>query len=287
MGIQTSGRKLEQLRFHHTFVEPIPEEVVKELAAFQNPDGGFGHGLEPDFRLPDSSPMATTIGLQIAIELELPSSHPMVAAALDYLRSTYDAEIRGWAATSSAVNDYPHAPWWHRVPDAQLDAAALRLNPSAEIVGFFLRWSDDDLDGWVQDLLDDIDTLEPHQLLCCLRLAQSPGLSDEHRALLAGHIERAAATAIETDPSKWDGYCIKPLSAIPDPQAMLAPFFANALHRQLDYELSRQSDESGLWVPHWSWGPNDPESWPEARDDWSGTLTLELLRSFRAFGRLA
>ena len=81
-GIHASGRKLEQLRFHHAFVGPIGEDVALELRTFQNADGGFGHGLEPDFQLPESSPMATTIGLQIAAELELPSSHPVVVAAL-------------------------------------------------------------------------------------------------------------------------------------------------------------------------------------------------------------
>jgi hypothetical protein len=41
------------------------EAVVSGLERFRNGDGGFGHGLEHDFLMPDSSPMATTVALQI------------------------------------------------------------------------------------------------------------------------------------------------------------------------------------------------------------------------------
>ena len=286
-GIFKYGRKLEHLRFHHHFVEPILEEVVAELAAYQNPDGGFGHAIEPDFWLPDSSPMATTVGLQIAVELELEASHPVVRAALQYLRSTYDADLRGWIATPLSVNDHPHAPWWHRDPDTKVDSMSLRLNPSAEIVGYLLRWGEDDFQQWVQDLIERIDVLEPHQLLCCLRLADSPGLVEKHREALFALISRAAATAIETDSAKWDGYCIKPLSAIPTPDARLAQRFSGAVDKQMDYEIGRQSDRMGVWLPHWSWGESFPRAWQKAREHWAGIITLEMLLSFQAFGRLA
>ena len=41
-----------------------PLTLRAELAGFQNDDGGYGNRIEPDFWLPGSSPMATTIGLQ-------------------------------------------------------------------------------------------------------------------------------------------------------------------------------------------------------------------------------
>lgn len=55
--ISEIGRPLEQALCAHHFTEPCPEQVISELAKYQNEDGGFGHGLEPDFRLPASSPM--------------------------------------------------------------------------------------------------------------------------------------------------------------------------------------------------------------------------------------
>ena len=120
-----------------------------------------------------------------------------------------------------------------------------------------------------------------------MRLADSLGLSVEVRQSLVALIELSAPTAIETDPSKWLGYCIKPLTAIPMPDARLAPEFADILEVQLDFEIERQSKEYGVWSPHWSWGSNYPEAWPQAQKHWSGIITLEALRSLDAFGRLA
>jgi hypothetical protein len=76
--------------YHHHMCGHALESVYQELAAFQNDDGGFGHGLEPDIRLTDSSVIATTVGLQILRRLGAPESHPLVTGAISYLLETYD-----------------------------------------------------------------------------------------------------------------------------------------------------------------------------------------------------
>lgn len=42
-----------------------PEAMADALARYANGDGGFGHALEPDFRLAESSLRATTVGLRM------------------------------------------------------------------------------------------------------------------------------------------------------------------------------------------------------------------------------
>ncbi|RBP06642.1 hypothetical protein [Rossellomorea aquimaris] len=49
--IKTHARPLEQKLFTFFFEEGTKEEAIIELAHFQNTDGGFGHCIEPDFRL--------------------------------------------------------------------------------------------------------------------------------------------------------------------------------------------------------------------------------------------
>ena len=52
--IQREGRVLEQ-RLAATIFDGAPAAgVVDALRGYQNPDGGFGHGLEPDKRCPAS-----------------------------------------------------------------------------------------------------------------------------------------------------------------------------------------------------------------------------------------
>jgi hypothetical protein len=61
--LNSKARKLERALFEFEFENGSKENVVDELKAYQNEDGGFGNGLEPDFRCKESSALATAIGL--------------------------------------------------------------------------------------------------------------------------------------------------------------------------------------------------------------------------------
>lgn len=52
--ISTRGRPLEKAQFEFHFNNGSVEDVLLELGKFQNPDGGFGHAVEPDVRMPES-----------------------------------------------------------------------------------------------------------------------------------------------------------------------------------------------------------------------------------------
>src|SRR5829696_4614676 len=54
--------------------------VLDAPRAYRNPDGGFGHALEPDVRGPESDPAATVPALEVLAEVGA-LDDPMVAAA--------------------------------------------------------------------------------------------------------------------------------------------------------------------------------------------------------------
>ena len=62
--IDTQGRPLERSLYAYHFEDGSAEAVLAELGRFQNDDGGFGHGIEPDLQTPDSSVLGTTVALQ-------------------------------------------------------------------------------------------------------------------------------------------------------------------------------------------------------------------------------
>ena len=76
----STTRPLEQILFNYHFRTGSLEDVLDALAVFQNEDGGFGHGLEPDLQSPNSSVLATTVAFQIlrdlGIEADLILFHP-------------------------------------------------------------------------------------------------------------------------------------------------------------------------------------------------------------------
>ena len=52
--LATQARVLDRRRFERLFAGGGARPVRDAVAAYRNPDGGFGHALEPDGRTPAS-----------------------------------------------------------------------------------------------------------------------------------------------------------------------------------------------------------------------------------------
>ena len=83
--IHAQARPLERARFAHEFEGGPRAAVLEALAAFQNPDGGYGRALEPDVRLPASSAIATLTGLDVLRELDAGADEPQLRRALAWV----------------------------------------------------------------------------------------------------------------------------------------------------------------------------------------------------------
>ena len=58
------GRDIEIAKFNYHFNNGDRKDVAFALGIYQNRDGGFGHGLEPDSLNPYSSPLQTAEALK-------------------------------------------------------------------------------------------------------------------------------------------------------------------------------------------------------------------------------
>ena len=101
--IRSVERGIDRGRITVRFGCGDPLTLLVGLARFQNDDGGYGNRIEPDFWLPDSSPMATTIGLQYLAAAGAPAEWPEVRRAIGYLATTFDEETPGWEPTPPAT----------------------------------------------------------------------------------------------------------------------------------------------------------------------------------------
>jgi hypothetical protein len=98
-------------------------------------------------------------------------------------------------------------------------------------------------------------------------------------------LKKQAPVAVVTDPAQWTGYGVRPLWAVPEPGSPLRAVLDGPVQAHLDYEIDRQQPD-GSWHPFWSWGRFDAE-WELAKVAWQGQLTVKLLGSLKAFGRIA
>src|SRR5580658_768681 len=78
--LERAARPLDVALFRYARGEGGADNALEALADFQNPDGGFGYGLEPDIQSPASSAIAGSIGLRLLVRLGADAAHPMTAA---------------------------------------------------------------------------------------------------------------------------------------------------------------------------------------------------------------
>lgn len=105
----TNARLLDRRRFDFLFDGGGDfEAVIAALDAYRNPDGGYGWGLEPDLRSPESQPAAAAHAFEVLAEI---GGHPHAVELCDWLESVAlsDGGLPfALPATAAAGN----APWW-------------------------------------------------------------------------------------------------------------------------------------------------------------------------------
>lgn len=108
--IYSNCRLLERQIFAYIFEDAPLDGVIAALAAYQNTDGGFGNGLEPDLLCPASSGISAETALTILDLIGQP-----VPAIIQPLESWVQANIQGDGSIPHPPADmdkYPHQPWW-------------------------------------------------------------------------------------------------------------------------------------------------------------------------------
>jgi len=287
--ISTYARPLDQALLAWSDDASKIDAVTAALATYQNPDGGYGHGIEPDMWTPDSGPLSTTIGLQYALQLGLPSEHPAVQHAMAYLAGKVDIHGLRWGATAPTVNDAAHAPWWQRGADGLSVIDAMWDNPTVEILGYFQHYQTS-MNPFLLDAIAEQaatrlaaqpDQMEEHGLACYVRWYRLAPREWQERLL--PDLRRTIAGTINTDPSVWrTTYVPTPLLVVESPADAWYDLLADAVDAQCTQLIETLSND-GCIQPTWQWGQY-PEQWQVARAYWTGKLTVEALLSLRRFG---
>ena len=290
--VKDQGRDLDRALLAHHIEAGSADDVLAALASFQNDDGGFGHGLEPDLRTPASSAIATTVAFQNFRSMRVPADHPMVRRGIGYLLETYDVSRQVWPIIPPEVEDAPHAPWWDYA-SSEAGFGGFLVNPRVEIVGYLHDYSAavpagllDALTTAVFEHLESLpDEIEMHDIICFVSLAETASLPQPYRDRIWAKLAKAAEHGVAREPEQLSGYVLKPLYLVSSPESPLAAELADAVAMNLDFEIEQQG-EDGAWSPNFSWGVQFPEAWQIARREWQARITLSTLRVLRDFGRI-
>lgn len=287
-----NGRILDYTRFAFQFEDIDPVYVVEALKAYQNPDGGFGHGLEPDLWDPQSSPIQTWAVLEVIEETGIPDDHELVINLIDYLIHKAERIDGKWLTLHPAFNDHPHAPWWHYEKENRIwgynPTAALagfcfwHTNPSSEVYSIALKLSQEAVAYFLEN-----DITEPHELSCFVELYSYIACREqcESFGLFTEKLRQQILKTVEKDEKKWfSAYSVKPSVFVKSPKDAFYPDLKELIEKEVGLLLKNRNAE-GVWDVTWSWG-QFPNAEAIALREWQGAQIIKNLKLLKAFGKL-
>lgn len=270
----SAARLVDRHRYAMLFAAGSADPVVAALRAYQNPDGGFGHGLEPDLRCPDSQPAPTLYALEILHEAGRLDG-PEGRAARAWIASVADAA----GAVPQALpgfEAYPHSPWWSAEPESMLTFGLAAALHAGAVTGeeWLARASD-----WCWRSIEA--TEHPGGYWLKYALAYLDAVPDEQRAraAIASLAERVDVTVV-APVGGAEGETLRPLDLAPTPGSRSRRLIGEAsIQAHLDAVEREQRDDGG-WMFDWlAWSPAQT-------NDWRGIVTIRALRWLRDHGRL-
>jgi hypothetical protein len=278
----THARLLDRRRFELLTGDGDPEAVLAAADGYRNADGGYGWGLEPDLRAPESQPGGALHAFE-AFADAAPARSPHAVALCDWLESITLPD--GGLPFALPVADASGlAPFW-----ASADPTASSLQITAYVAGTAHRTGDPDIAAhpWLARATDyclsaiaslDDDPFAIAVLASLGLLDELAGTRPEADALLdrLGALipasGRLAVRGGKPDES------LGPLDFAPYPGRPVRRLFAAEL---IDAELERlageQRDDGGWTVDFASYSP-------QAELEWRGYATVRAVSILQSAG---
>ena len=274
--IYANARVLERHRMAALLDVGPPDPVLAALRPYRNPDGGFGHALEPDVRGPESEPAAVLHALEALASVGA-LDDPMVPDAAAWLDGIADPD-GGVPFVTAAAAEYPRGPWM--VPSDGGSQLTFALAGVLMEVGTDAAWlqrgtewcwarleGPQGVGGWAVkfalEFLDQVpDDARAREAIERLRPVIGPD----------GSIPVAGGTEDEQ---------LRPLVLSERPGRRSRALFQDAqIEAELD-ALERAQHEDGGWTFDWlGWSPGQSV-------EWRGIVTLRALATLAAHGRLS
>ena len=292
--VYKNARPLDLARWRFHFEDGSAEEVLKYLIAYQNPDGGFGHAIEPDFWNENSTPIATWAAISILREIGVSDkNHPIIKGIINYLESGKNFLDGKWQVTVLSNNDYPHAIWWEHGECEMSDD-----NPTVSLAGFILRFADKDSEiyhtaceivktsvlGFIAEPTD-----EQHTLRCYMELYDyCCELKDFDIIDIQAFREKLSETVNKTvcsDTSRWlKDYVCTPSALFKNNKNSFSMVDRELAEHEADMMLKFQS-EDGSFPITWTWH-TDYKEFEISANWWRSANIINNLLYLRYLGRL-
>ncbi len=271
-----SARILDRRRFDRLLGGPAGP-VRDAVAAYANPDGGFGNALEPDCRAPGTQPGTIEVALRMLHDADA-WDEDLAGGACDWLQHHAPAE-GGAILVDPSIAGWPHAPWWEPQPGLPPSLVA-----AGQIAGTLHARKVDhpwltEATAWLWSTIEGLTSAFGYEMRGAIRFLNY--VPDPDRALAAldrmGELMLDLGLVVLEPGTPGDG--ATPLDYAPNPDDRARRLFdGTVIQAHLDYLAGGQQEDGG-WTFPW------PEWSPAATAEWRGAVTVDALRVLKANGR--
>ncbi len=282
------GRPIDVARYEYLFLNRSKETYIRTLESFQNPDGGFGHGFEPDSQNPFSAPVQTWFAFDFIEELNLPKDHSLITKTVDYLLNYAQKKDGFYLATIPSNNIYPRAPWWTYTAEGSVWG----YNPTAAIAGFLYKYGEtkeakEFAVTTIQRAINDFiagPSNNMHEIKCFLDMIgfiadfKKFNNSEQFLGLLLKQIDHN----LEKNADLWfKAYCVRPLQFFDKPTVYGYDKYQDLIKKEASMILEHLNLE-GVWDITWTWD-SFPEAFAIAKQDWQSLFILNYLKILKVY----
>jgi hypothetical protein len=282
----THARTLDRRRFDVLAGDGAPEAVLSAVDGYRNSDGGYGWGLEPDLRSPESQPGGALHAFEAFVDAA-PATTDRATHLCDWLASV-SLPDGGLPFAFPVTDPAGCAPFW---AEADSTTSSLHITSAVTAVAHRLARHDPAVAGhpWLARAtnycLTSIEHMNdpPHALEVMFVLGFLDAIADQHPDA-AGLIERVgkaipASGSMHVDGGQEDE-AIHPLDFAPEPDRPVRTLFTEeAVAADLARLAGLQADDGGWTVDFTSYSPM-------AALEWRGYATVRAVSILRSNGRL-
>lgn len=280
--IKKNARPVELAEFACHFENGPRQALVDALKPYQNPDGGFGHALEPDNWNPRSTPITTNTAIHSLFEAgALPAAREMGIARYLLSGDSFDSERQRWLFSVDSNKDHPHAIWWER---GENDVPG--WNPTVSLAAFLVcMGAEGPWEELVRQAFAELPGLSGGDELKCYILAWNMLKECEIKNVIdfAQTQKELQAQAVKSVCPHVEKYGIEYVTT---PSWFLqseAPINKDGLEPLIQAELASlqklQLEDGGFDIS-WQWCTPYQEEFQQARAWWRPKVTMEKLRFY-------
>ncbi|MEV4017176.1 hypothetical protein AB0J35_42445 [Nonomuraea angiospora] len=278
------ARVLDRRRYHLLMGDGGAASTLGALEAYRNPDGGYGWGLEPDLRSPESQPGAALHAFEVFADVA-PVTSPRAVALCDWLDSVTLPDGGVPFSLPLTVGEAT-APWW---AGGDADTSSLQITSISAAAAHRVAAHDPAVAAhpWLEratryclDAIQELDRM-PHAYVLAFAVRFLDAVYDtQPRAAdllkrLAAHIPADGRVPVE---GGTEHETLRPLDFAPHPGGPARDLFEpDVIAADLVRLAGEQKDDGG-------WDVDYARISPAGALDWRGAVTVTNLALLRENG---